>query len=116
MVRSGNLLLCLRVAVAGGARWAKMTRVGRFSRAAFNQLASFLCLGITCKSSIVVNVATKVWNKETAVMDALVRCQKEIYPCTDHYKITCSPFFPGSSKGSTSEERQNGKEHRAAKG
>jgi hypothetical protein len=31
VARSGNLLLCLRVAVAGGARWAKMTEWVSFS-------------------------------------------------------------------------------------
>ena len=78
MVRSGNLLLCLRVAVAGGARWAKMTDLGSGSFLSI-QLPSSLLDGIRCRVSVVVNVAIRAVSiKETAVMDALVRCQREI--------------------------------------
>ena len=89
MVRSGNLLLCLLVAVAGGARWAKMTDLGSGSFLSI-QLPSSLLDGITCRVSVVVNAAITVLIKETAVMDALVRCQRAGDTLC---AVTCSPFF-----------------------
>ena len=90
MVRSGNLLLCLLVAVAGGARWAKMTDLGSGSFLSI-QLPSSLLDAITCRVSVVVNAPITVLIKETAVMDALVVPLPE--RDTLSAVVTCSPFF-----------------------
>lgn len=107
MVRSGNLLLCLRVAVAGGARWAKMTDLGSGSFLSI-QLPSSLLDGITCRVSVVVNAAITVLIKETAVMDALVRCQRAGDTLC---AVTCSPFF--SQEAAAKGPRQNGETGRS---
>lgn len=106
MVRSGNLLLCLLVAVAGGARWAKMTDLGSGSFLSI-QLPSSLLDGITCRVSVVVNAAITVLIKETAVMDALVRCQREIH------HLMCSHVFSFFSQEAPKGPRQNGETGRS---
>jgi len=125
VARSGNLLLCLRVAVAGGARWAKMTEWVR----------SFLCLQVAASRpcSMESRATFHLYRhgcsryfhlvqvkQRIAVMEALVCCQRERDPCLSLANKRSRVLL--FSKTSRKQRRvpikiaTDGKEHRAAKG
>jgi hypothetical protein len=81
--------------------------VGRFSI----QLASSLLGVITCKLTVVVNATIAVCiKKETAVTDALVRCQRE--RCASLYGHVFS-FFSTAQQEAAEGPRQNGETGRS---
>jgi hypothetical protein len=112
VVRSRNLLLCLRVAVAGGARWAKMTEWVVFNS---TRLVPARC------NHVQIDSCCECYDRSLyQKRDCRYRCtrplpEREMCLTLRSRVLLFFHSTAGSSRGSTS-ERRNGKEHRAAVG